>query len=69
MIKVQNEEGLVRDPHSKAILVTDKDALLSHRKKRMLMEEFNINRQEVKDLKQEVSEIKTLLNQLLEKIG
>ena len=64
--KVEDNADLVRDNYSKAIINTDTDAYNAYmlRKKTKLKEKEEIN-----NLKQEVSEIKDLLKELVNQIG
>ena len=63
---VEDNADLVRDNYSKAIINTDTDAYNAYmlKKKTKLKEKEEIN-----NLKQEVSEIKDLLTKLVNQIG
>lgn len=72
MIKVEGNAGLVRDPHSKAILSVDTTALQEHRKKKQMMKkvidstkDVDKLKVELDDVKKDISEIKSMLHQLL----
>ena len=67
MIKVANEQGLVRDPYSKAIIRTDVDTLRDQRRRRSLLKQTVQNTDRVDRLEQEMKEIKDLLLQLINK--
>jgi len=65
-LKIEDNPNLVRDKTSNAVLNTDMDALQKYKMKR------NIERQrdsEISELKTEMSEIKSLLYQLVNKEG
>jgi len=65
-VKIEDNPNLVRDKDSNAVLNTDLDALQKYRMKR------NIDRQrddEISELKKEMSEIKSLLYQMVNKEG
>ena len=66
------DKGLVRDLNSRAILSTDKGALLSHRRRvkqlkdtENALNEINNMKEKVDELTSEISEIKNLLRQLI----
>ena len=65
MLKVEGHQNLVRDPHSRAIINTDKSAYQSAllRKRKYLEKE-----QEMIELKSEVNELKQMVQLLLEKL-
>jgi hypothetical protein len=74
MIEVKDERGLVRDPHSKAVLNTDISTLENNRRKRNMMKNLHsssndvqILKQKVEGLESDISEIKSLLKSLLTK--
>lgn len=61
-LKVEGEEGLYRDPTSKAIINKNKKAWLNHKVRRRKLQEKN---QEIEDLKNDVAELKELVKQLV----
>lgn len=63
---VENEPNLVRDNYSKAIINTDITGYEEYmeRKKKFLKKE-----DEIKDLKNEMGELKNLVKTLIDKIG
>jgi len=74
MIKVKDEKGLVRDPHSKAILHTDTSALNEHRRHKNLMKQLHNKvdtidalSQDVNDLKKSLDNLTHLITQMLNK--
>ena len=72
MSKVQTEDPrFVRDIHSKALLATDKDALIRHRLSRQATQKFLTEREahkaELDRLSNTVDKIEKLLMKVLEK--
>lgn len=65
-VKIQDHEELVRDNNSSAVLNVDNQALEQYKARRRKQREKN---EEIENLKQDVSEIKSLLYKLLEKEG
>lgn len=69
-VKVQNEDGLVRDIESGAILNVNNNAYQKHLRERekqlAIINERNFVRDEINNLKQEMSEIKSLLRELVQ---
>lgn len=65
--KVRDKNGLVRDLNSKAILNTDRQALLDHRRKRKIMLDLMGQDCRISKIENDVSEIKQMLLQLLKK--
>lgn len=70
-LKVIDAPGLLRDPHSKALINTDVSALNEHRKKKRIMSSILNNSKEletrVDELSSRMSNIESMLKQLLEK--
>jgi hypothetical protein len=64
-LKVVDNEGLVRDSNNFAILNTDRSAVSSHHKKIQQLNKQKSQENEINTLKQDVSEIKDMLRQLL----
>jgi hypothetical protein len=64
-VKVKDEEGLVRDPSSSAILNTDSLALQSYKTRKAKEAAVDRVLREHDDLKNELSEIKSLLKELV----
>lgn len=65
-VKIQDHEELIRDNNSSAVLNVDNQALEQYKARRKKQREKN---EEIENLKQDVSEIKSLLYKLLEKEG
>jgi len=66
-IKVKDHPGLVRDKQSTAILNTSKDDLAKYREERDQKMKLQQAVQDVAELKNDMAEIKDLLQQLLKK--
>lgn len=64
-LKVEGNSNLVRDTSTGAILNINKDEISAARKRKL---ERRQKEQEIVDLKNEVSEIKNMLNKLIEKL-
>ena len=67
MIKVKNHKNLVRDSRSKAILNTDVLKMMQTKKRKEQSVTLETLTQEVKVIKDEFLEIKTLLRQIVSK--
>lgn len=67
-LKVKDRPDLIRDMNSKAILNKDLNALNKYREERDFKMKLANVVEEHNDLKKDVSEIKDLLNKLLERI-
>ena len=65
LVPIAEHKELVRDTYSKAILSTDLNALQEHRLKKKAFEDLMKQSSEIKELKEEMSEIKSLLYRLL----
>jgi len=68
MIKVKDNPDLVRDAESKAILACDSVKLQEHRARKNFMTDLMKQGEEVRELKQEINEIKGMLEVLLKKL-
>jgi len=64
-LKVSGHDGLVRDNRTGAIINTDKSAWENAKKNRLSASSFNQIQQDVQLLKEELSDIKNLLRELL----
>jgi hypothetical protein len=67
--KVKENPELVRDMSSKAVLNTNRTALQAYKKKREKQQEIQSAVDDINNLKQDVNELKTLMQRLLDKIG
>jgi len=65
-VKVKDNDDLVRDKNSSAILSVDMDALSKYKMRR---EQERKRNEEIDELKKDVSEIKSLLLQMIDKEG
>lgn len=61
-VKIENHEDLVRDETTQAVLNTDVSSLESYKKRRNLMRQKDA---EIVEIKNELSEMKELLHQLI----
>jgi hypothetical protein len=61
-------EGIVRDTKSKALLNTDNSALQAYKKIKKKSYEFEDMKKKVEGLDKEMSDIKNMLKQILEKL-
>lgn len=66
-LRVKENERLVRDTDNLAILNTDRNALKTHEQKIAQLRKQKAHEDEINNLKRDVSEIKALLRQLIEK--
>jgi hypothetical protein len=66
-MKIVDNEDLVRDAKSNAVLNTDLDALDKYKKRRAREKQVNKVVEEVDSLRQEMTEIKSLLMQLVQR--
>ena len=64
--KIENNESLVRDKNNSAVLETDLNSLQLYRKRR---EHANKKDKEIENMKSEISELKSLVKQLINKEG
>jgi hypothetical protein len=67
--KVQDSPGFVRDMSNKALLNADSSAILSYKKQRERRNDINEAMADINMLKNEMSDIKGLLMQLLQNKG
>ena len=66
-MKVRENERLVRESSNFAILNTDRSALSSHEQKMARLRKEQAHEEELNNIKRDVTEIKDLLRQLLNK--
>ena len=62
--KVEGHNHLVKEEFSKAVIYTVKDGYALYKKRRTLMQ---VKNNEIQELKSEVSELKIMMTQVLEK--
>ena len=63
--KIIDRPDLIRDMDSKAVLATDLDRYQQHKQRKHFLKNVMNQREEIESLKQDVSEIKEMLSQLL----
>ena len=66
-VKIQDNEDLVRDKNSNAVLNVDNQALENYRAQRARQREINGSLGKIKELESDVAEIKSLLYKLLDR--
>lgn len=66
-LKVEDHPGLVRDSKSKAIINVDDSAYKDYRNRKNLQNKMINMTEEINDLKNDIGEIKLLLNQILQR--
>jgi hypothetical protein len=64
--KVKDNPSLVRNSYSKAILNTDNVALQAYKARK---NKDNKTKNEINTMKQDINELKTLMQRILDKIG
>ena len=64
MPKIKGKEHLVKDEYSQAVINTDRDAYTLYKKRKIIMQSKN---NEIENLKIEMSELKIMMTQVLEK--
>ena len=67
--KVKENPELIRDMESKAVLNTNLSALEAYKKKREKQQEIQSAVEDINTMKQDINELKTLMQRILEKIG
>jgi cell fate (sporulation/competence/biofilm development) regulator YmcA (YheA/YmcA/DUF963 family) len=67
--KVKENPDLVRDLGNQAVLNTNINALTAYKKRRDKAKEIDQTIDDINNLRQEVTELKTLMQRLLDKIG
>jgi len=67
--KVKENPELIRDMSSKAVLNTNQTALQSYKKKREKQQELKSAIDDINNMKQDINDLKTLMQRILEKIG
>lgn len=64
MPKIKGKDHLIKDEFSKAVINTDRDAYTLYKRRKTIMQTKN---NEIQQLKSEVSELKIMMTQVLEK--
>jgi hypothetical protein len=65
--KVKEHKNLVREMYSKAILNTDEQALLQHRKNKSVLKNIMENNKKIEKLESDIGDIKSMLQSIIEK--
>ncbi len=68
-VKVKDNEALVRDTSNMAILCKNVDALKHHERKILELKEKEQQKKEINTLKQDVSDIKEMLQQIIQRFN
>jgi len=66
-VKIEDNEDLVRDKETNAVLNVDNQALANYRAQRARQREINGSLGKIKELESDVAEIKSLLYKLLDR--
>ena len=64
MPKIKGKDHLIKDEYSKAVINTDRDAYTLYKRRQTIMQ---VKNGEIEQLKSEMSELKTMMTQVLEK--
>jgi cell fate (sporulation/competence/biofilm development) regulator YmcA (YheA/YmcA/DUF963 family) len=67
--KVKENPELIRDMDSKAVLNTNLTALQAYKKKREKQQEIQSAIDDINNLRQDVNDLKSLMQRILDKIG
>jgi len=67
-ISINNNEDLVRDSHSKAILNTNKDALDAWKKRKVKTNQIETHELEINNIRNELDEMKNMLKEIIQRI-
>jgi len=62
--KIKGKDHLVKDEYSKAVINTDRDAYTLYKRRQTIMQ---VKNGEIEQLKSEMSELKIMMTQVLEK--
>ena len=67
--RVEESPDLIRDMDSKAVLNTNSTALQAYKKKREKQQEIQSAVEDINNMKQDINDLKTLMQRILDKIG
>jgi cell division protein FtsL len=67
--KVKENPDLVRDMNTQAILNTNVDALQAYKKRRQKERDISDSLSDINNMKQDINDLKTLMQRILDKIG
>tara|TARA_A200000159_G_scaffold27054_1_gene23899 strand:+ start:1364 stop:1576 length:213 start_codon:yes stop_codon:yes gene_type:complete len=62
--KIKGKDHLIKDEYSQAVINTDRDAYTLYKKRKIIMQSKN---KEIETLKVEMSELKVMMTQILDK--
>lgn len=68
-VKVKDNESLVRDTTNMAILCVNSDVVKHHEKKIIQLKEKEDQKKEINTLKRDVSDIKEMLQQIIQRFN
>jgi len=68
-VKVKDNPNLVRDTRSQAVLNSDVDGLAAYKKRREKQHQMESAADDINTMKQDINDLKTLMQRILEKIG
>lgn len=68
LLPVEHHPGFAKDPKSGAILNTDNDRLRAYKKQKRIMQETVRSSQRLDKLEQDMSDVKSMLMQILGKL-
>jgi hypothetical protein len=67
--KIKDTPNFVRDMSNQAILNSDNSALDAYKRKREKQQEMSTAVSDINNMKQDINELKTLMQRILDKIG
>jgi len=67
-ISINNNEDLVRDSYSKAVLNTNKDALDAWKKRKIKTNQIETHELEINNIRNELDEMKNMLKEIIQRI-
>jgi cell fate (sporulation/competence/biofilm development) regulator YmcA (YheA/YmcA/DUF963 family) len=67
--KVKENPDLVRDLGNQAVLNTNVDALTAYKKRREKAKEIDRTLDDINNIKQDINDLKSLMQRILDKIG
>jgi hypothetical protein len=68
-VKVKDNPNLIRDIQNQAVLNSDLDGLKAYKLKREKQKEVSAAIDDINNMKQDINELKTLMQRILDKIG
>ena len=69
LVKVKNHNDIVRDMKSKALISVDREGLEAYKRKKNEQMKINAAVEELNTMKQDITELKVLMQSILEKLG